>query len=158
MTVHSAQANFAPVSQVTDTLGVNDPEVGTRLRYDDEDYIFVYNAGNSQISKGQAAIVSAVTGYSVTVSSVTSVDFAVGVVKHATLTTGTYGWLLTKGFGKVQAHADVSFAAGALAILADNGFVTNKTISTGFVGPVFAKMMGAAASGTSGDAYICVGN
>lgn len=158
MAVYSAQANFAPVSQVTSSLGVNDPEVGTRLRYGDEDYIFVYNAGNSQISPGYAAIVSAVTGYSVTVSSTTSVDFAIGVVKHATLTTGTYGWLLTKGFGKVTAEANMSFAAGALAILAADGTVTNKTISTGFVGPVVAKAMAAIASGASGDAYICSGN
>jgi hypothetical protein len=158
MSVYSIQANFAGVSQVTSSLGPNDPEVGTRLRSGDEDYLFVYNAGNSQINPGHAAIVSAVTGYSVTVSSVTSVDFAVGFVKHATLTTGTYGWLLTKGFGSIEAEASASFAAGALAILAADGTVTNKTISTGFVGTVCAKAMEAIASGASGQAYICTGN
>lgn len=157
MAVYSEILNFAGVSQVTQTLGPNDPEVGTRLRSGDEDYIFVYNAGTTQISPGYAAILSAVTGYSVTVSSTTSVDFAVGFVKHATLTTGTYGWLLTKGFGKMTAEANMSFAAGALAILAADGTVTNKTISTGFVGPACAKAMAAIASGASGDAYICTG-
>jgi hypothetical protein len=157
MTVHSIGANFAGVSMVTATPGVNDPEVGTRLRYGDEDYVFVYNAGNSQISTGYGAILSAVTGYSVTVSSTTSVDLCVGVVKHATLTTGTYGWLLTKGFGKVVAQADASFAAGALPILAADGTVTNRTISTGFVGNILGKTMGAIASAGSGDCYISVG-
>jgi hypothetical protein len=65
---------------------------------------------------------------------------------------------LTKGFGSIEAEASASFAAGALAILAADGTVTNKTISTGFVGPVCAKTMEAIASGASGQAYICTGN
>jgi len=157
MTVHSIGANFAGVSMVTKTLGVNDPEVGTRLRYGDEDYVFVYNAGNSQISPGYGAILSAVTGYSVTVSSTTSVDLCVGVVKHATLTTETYGWLLTKGFGKVVDQVGNGIAAGNLVILAADGTVVAKTISTGFVGPVLGKTMGAIASASSGDCFISVG-
>jgi hypothetical protein len=157
MTVHSIGANFAGVSMVTGTLGANDPEVGTRLRYGDEDYIFVYNAGTTQISPGYAAILSAVTGYSVTVSSTTSVDLCVGVCKHATMTTATYGWLLTKGFGKVVDSVGNGIAAGSIVILAADGKVTAKTVSTDFVGPVLGKCMGAIASASSGDCYISVG-
>ena len=93
---------FAPISMVTATLGANDPEPGYRATVGDEDYVFVYNAGNSQISPTYGAVLSAVSGYSVTVSSVTSVDFLIGVCKHATLTTATYGWLMTRGFCQVE--------------------------------------------------------
>jgi hypothetical protein len=154
MTVYSIQANFAGVSQVTSSLGPNDPEVGTRLRSGDEEYLFVYNAGNSQISPGYAAVVSAVSGYSVTVSSTTSVDYPVGVVKHATLTTGTYGWLLTKGFGQVTMRADNSCAVGGLLVLGDDGTVAQKSISTGYPAAAFGKAMAAIGSGVSGTAFL----
>jgi len=154
MAVYSIGANFAGVSQVTATLGVNDPEVGTRLRSGDEEYLFVYNDGNSQISPGYAAVISAVSGYSVTVSSVTSVDFPVGVCKHATLTTGTYGWLLTKGFGQVTMKADNSCAVAGLLVCAEDGTVAQKSISTGYPAPAFGKAMAAIGSGVSGTAFI----
>ncbi len=90
-------------------------------------------------------------------SSTTSVDFCVGVCKHATMTTATYGWLLTKGFGKVVDSVGNGIAAGNLVILAEDGKVVAKTISTGFVGNVLGKTMGAIASASSGDAFICTG-
>lgn len=154
MAVYSIGANFAGVSQVTATLGANDPEVGTRLRSGDEEYIFVYNAANSQILPGDVCVVSAVSGYSVTVSSTTAVDLAVGVCKHATLTTGTYGWLMTKGFGQVNMHADNSVAAGGMLVCGDLGKFFNKTISTGVPTPIIGKAMAAIASGASGTAFL----
>jgi hypothetical protein len=156
MAVYSIEANFAGVSQVTASLGVNDPEVGQMLRSGDEEYIFVYNAGGSDITPGDAAVVSAVSGYSVTVSSTTAVDFAIGVCKHATLTAGTYGWLMTRGFGQVNMHANNSVAAGGMLVCGDAGKFFNKTISTGVPTPVIGKAMAAIASGTSGTAFLKV--
>lgn len=157
MAVYSSEANFAGVSMVTATPGVNDPEVGTRLRYGDEDYIFVYNTGASQISTGFGAVVSAVTGYSVTVSSTTAADIAIGFCKHATIAAGSYGWLLTKGFGKVTDASGNGIAVAGMLTLADDGKVQIKTISTGFMGNAIGKAMGAIASAGSGDAYINCG-
>lgn len=146
--------SFGSVSMVTATLGNNDPEVGQTRRVGDEDYIFVYNTGNSQISVGRAATVSGVTGYSVTVSSVTGVDFAVGVCKHATLTTATYGWLLTKGFTQVQLAANDSATTGDVLRLAlDGGFALASNV-TGNASPVIAKAMTGAASNTSLAAFV----
>lgn len=145
---------FGTVSMVTSALGPNDPKVGDRTLDGDEEYLFVYNTGNSQISPGHAATVSAVTGYSVTVSTTTSVDFVVGVCKHATLTTATYGWLVTKGFTPVQMDANNSAAAGqALAIAADGKFAL-KSNSTGYPCPTLGKTIDAIASGASGYAFI----
>ena len=145
---------FAPVSQVTATPGANDPEVGTRYREGDEEYVYVYNAGGSQISPGYGAVLSAVSGYSVTVSSTTSVDMFVGVVKHATLTTGTYGWLLTKGFSEVKMEASNSCTAGQLLCPAADGTFALKSNSTGYPAPTAGKAMAAIASGASGTAFI----
>lgn len=153
MALYGDLAVFGGVSQVTATLGVNDPEVGTIFRQGDEEYIFVYNNGNSQISVGQAAIVTAVTGYSVTVSSTTQVDHPVGVVKHATLTTGTYGWLLIRGFGPAKVVANSTVAAGDLLMLGGDGLWSNKSIATGNTGNEFGKVVVATASGGIADAF-----
>ena len=113
---------FGSVSMVTASLGPNDPEVGARTREGDEEYVFVYNTGSSTANIGHACVVSAVTGYSVTVSSTTSADFCVGVVKHSGLATGEYGWIVTKGFVNVEMIlASGTVAAGDLLHLAEDG-------------------------------------
>jgi hypothetical protein len=141
------------VSAVTATPST---DLGTRVTVNGKTYQYVYNAGNSQISPGYGAIVSGVSGYSVTVSSTTSADFCMGFVEHATLTTGTYGWLLQEGFCNVHAAGNVAAAAGALIGLAADGAIAPKTISTGFMGNAVGKAMAAIGSGVSGAAFVRV--
>lgn len=160
MTVSSVSpVRFGVVSMVTATLGPNDPEVGTVVREDDEEYIFVYNAGNSQISVGYGAVVSAVTGYSVTVSSLTGIDFPIGVCKHATLTTGTYGWLMKKGFSNFKATPDSGTTAGDRLVLGADGVwgaasVASNVSNTG--GNVFGKAMITTVSAGTGVGYFSI--
>jgi hypothetical protein len=144
------------VSATTTSLGVNDPEPGYRLSVGDEDYVFVYNAGNSTISQGHGAVFSGVTGYSVTVSSVTSTDFLVGVCKHTNIATATYGWLVTRGFVAVEmGSASATVSTGGLLELGDDGEfypVSNTTAN----GPVVGKAMNTIATDASGVAFINV--
>jgi len=147
---------FGSVSMVTSSLGPNDPKVGDRTRSGDEDYLFVYNAGNSQISTGFGATVSAVTGYSVTVSTTTSVDVIIGVCRHATLTTGTYGWLATKGFLTVKMGANNSAAAGDNLTIGTDGAFASVQSGIANYGQRLGKTMGAIASGATGDAFVNV--
>lgn len=144
---------FNSVSMVTATLGANDGELGDLAEVGEEKYILVYNAGNSQISVGHCAVASAVTGYSVTVSSTTMLDVPVGVVKHATLTTGTYGWLLTRGFGPAASVANSGIAAGQLLCAGGDGKLAVKSISTDAPAPVIGKCVVATASGGVADAF-----
>jgi len=141
------------VSNVTAT---NSVEVGTRRREGDEEYVYVYNDGNSEIPPSYGAVISAVSGYSVTISSITSVDFLAGVCKHATLTTGTYGWLVTKGFVQVEMEANNSCTAGQILALAADGEFALKSNSTGYPTPAVGKSMEAIASAGSGTAFISV--
>ncbi len=156
MTVSSlSPVRFGSVSAVTATPGANDPEVGTVVREGDEEYVFVYNNGNSQITVGCGAVVSAVTGYSVTVSSITHTDVPVGVCKHATLTTGTYGWLLRKGFG--PALAGSALVAGDLVCLGADGKWVAKLATTAYsqvvMPAVYGKCMVSAAAAALADVY-----
>lgn len=145
---------FGSVSMVTSSLGPNDPEVGTTRREGDEEYLFVYNTGSSTIGVSYGAVCSGVSGYSVTVSSTTSVDLLMGVCKHVAIPTGSYGWLMTKGFCQVEMEADNSAAAGQLLALAADGEFALKSNSTGYPTPAVGKTMEAIASGASGTAFI----
>ncbi len=162
MTVYSVgPVRFAGVSMVTATLGANDPEIGTVVREGDEEYIFVYNACAQTLPVGQCATVSATTNYSVTVSTTANTDIAVGVVKHTAIPTLNYGWLLTRGFGPVNASAAVSIVVGDMIFPGTNGFFTNvvqtfstfTSITTG-QSPTVGKCVATAASAISvGGAY-----
>jgi hypothetical protein len=153
MTVQQGPVRFCSVSQVTATRGKNDPEVGAVFTEGDETYRYVYNAGNSQISVGECATVSGVTGYSVTVSTTTMVDYVVGVVKHATLTTGTYGFLLVHGYGPAKMVANSGCAAGQLLTVGGDGKLAVKSISTDAPAAAFAKVVLATGSAGVGEAY-----
>ena len=147
---------FAGVSSITNSRGVNDPEVGARTTWNGEEYVYVYNLGSSTANIGHACVVSAVSGYSVTVSSVTNADFAVGVVKHSGLATGEYGWLLTRGFCEVEMSPDNSAAVAQMLNLGPDGGFAQVSNTTGVASPFIAKAMEAMASGTSGTAYVSI--
>ncbi len=121
----------------------------------DERYVFVYNNGTTQISVGNGAVCTATSNYSVTVSSITHTDYPIGVCKHATLTTGTYGWLMTNGF--TQAVALSALVAGdAVCLGADGGWVAKlgTTAYSQVVMPtVFGKCMVSAAAGSLATVY-----
>lgn len=148
---------FESVSSVTAT---NSVDLGSRVDVAGASYVYVYNAGNSQISVGQGAVLSGVSGYSVTVSSNTGAsaaalgDMFVGVCKHATLTTATYGWLMTRGFGSVKAHPSTGLAAGQLLVSGSDGVWAPATFGTNTGGLVQAKCTVATASAGVGEAYI----
>lgn len=147
MPFNSVSVVAEAVSNVTATPSV---ELGTRRTVGGNDYIYVYNsATDTQISPGLGVMLTATSGYSVNVSSVTSTDFMIGIVKHATLTTATYGWVLTKGFCSFVAGADNSFAAGNAIGVGVNGTFALKSSATGYTGNVVGKCMVAQASGAS---------
>lgn len=146
---YEGQIYMESVSAVTAT---NSVEIGTRRIFNSEAYIYVYNAGNSQISTGFFGAVSATSGYSVSVSS-TSGQFAVGVCKHATLTTATYGWLLTAGYvdGVTNGMASTAIAGNEALQLAADGKVCK-----GETGPFIGQATKATASAGSSNMYVSI--
>lgn len=156
MTYYSdSPVRFGSVSMVTSSLGPNDPEIGTVVEEGDEKYIFVYNTGSSTAGVGCGVVVSGVTNYSVTVSSVTHADVPIGVVKHAAIPTGSYGWVMQRGFSTFQAGSAVATANG-LTLGADGTWqaqLTTTAYSQVVQPAVYGKAMGSAASSGTGDAY-----
>ena len=123
--------SFESVSSVTST---NSVDLGTRRHEAGIDYIYVYNSGNAQISQGQMGFLPSASMSAFTASFVVTVSNAasqagcrsvVGVAHNATLTTGTYGWLATRGpvlgvpdASQISANSGVELVPGV-----DGGFV-----------------------------------
>jgi len=109
---------FYGISHVTATLSSKHPEVGTRITHDGEEYVWAYHDCNSDIAPSyMVQLQSGATGMSVTITNTTNTGLPVGIVKHATLTTNTYGWLLTRGHATVEMTAN----SGTVAV---NGYLT----------------------------------
>ena len=128
--------SFESVSAVTASPSV---ELGTERKEGFISYIYSYNGGNSQISKGQYARLDAAalsSGVTVTVSNAVSQaggEFIVGVAHNATFATGTYGWLATKGPVLVALDSgEVSMNSGDILVPGLNGgfVVAPATLST----------------------------
>lgn len=127
------------VSAVTAT---NSVELGARRYSDGIEYVYVYNAGGEEIGPLQGCTVSAVSGYSVTVSSVCGANRLAGVPINATLTTATYGWVAQQGHTNVSGNTQTLVGLGSYLQLGDNG-----TFSTAAV-----DVCGFAASAMTGSA------
>lgn len=149
---------FGTKSLVTTSLGKNDPEPGA-FDFDEDGryYQFVYNDGGASVPVGCGVVPAAgtSTGYSVTVSAATSADIVVGVCRHATLTTGAYGWVVVRGVTSVQMGATSgTVATGGLIEVAANGYGVPVSNTTGNKSPAYAKALNTIASSGTGDAFV----
>lgn len=150
------------VESVSNVTLANSVNLGETRFVNGEEYLYVYNAGVQQISQGQFAVLSANSGFSVTVSSVTGYDMPMGFVKHTTLTTGTYGWLLSRGFTKVQLGTNNSATTSDVLFPGAGGLVGTlgqaQSSVTGLVYQPIGYVVSGAASGSSALAYVrCYG-
>lgn len=112
---------FESVSSVTatPTPGL---DLGTEVMYAGVKYRYVYLDGDTQALPGMGVTVSGLSGYSVTISSVTDInDICLGVVVHSTLTTATYGWVAIQGFVDCRAIPETAVTTGDPITLAGNG-------------------------------------
>jgi hypothetical protein len=127
------------VSAVTASRGSNDPDLGARTNVAGNDYVYVYNAGLA-IGIGQVCTIqSGSSGYSITGSTVVGIDTAFGVAKNAAIANAEYGWVMTRGFSKVECASGVS--GGIQLACGTNGQATDPigAASTATTGTLFAK-------------------
>ena len=117
MNFYSTAVFEESVSAVTATPSV---ELGSRRVWKGEEYVYCYNAGGAAISTSLAlgvVLVTGCSGYSVAATShADTINPCVGVVKHAAIAAGSYGWVMTKGFATVSLVSNVTADYQALAL------------------------------------------
>jgi len=147
------QLHTESVSNVTAT---NSVELGTRRTTGNKEYVYVFNAGGEQASPGQGVIVSALSGYSVTVSSLTETTPVFGVVNEATLTTDTYGWVVVRGHCQLKAPTNTGLAVGDNLSPGDDGVHARITAITGYTNfpSIHGYVTNATASAGTGEGWV----
>jgi len=138
------------VESVSNVTLSNSVDLGTVRIYNGAEYVYVYNAGVQSISTNMLAVMSANTGFSVTVSAVASYDIPVGVAANTNIGTAYYGWLMTKGFCSViNGQASTALAQGAVINATSSGKVIEATGALS--APAFGIVI--QATGSAGVAY-----
>ena len=151
--------NEESVSNVTAT---NSVQPGARRSLGGIQYVYVYNGGGEDINPTYGATLGetvGTSGYTVTVSSTTSISPLAGVVKHATLTTDTYGWLLVNGICTCEVGTTTSLGTAAgehVACLGEDGTVERVTGATGYLALGFGSVyaLGKTAAGGSALCFV----
>ena len=147
--------HFESVSAVTAT---NSVELGTLRMHDGEWYEYVYAIGC--VSMGVGATYSGTSGNSVVATGIVSGEYCAGFVKHESITTGKYGWLMKKGVIDVDngiassapADGDVVYLSTDGKFIAGSGKMA--TAATDFIGGhVIGKVLSAGASGGTGASF-----
>jgi hypothetical protein len=134
---------FETVSQVTQTPSV---ELGTRVINSGEEYVYCYNATGSAVTQGALMIASgAVSGYSLTRSSVASVDLPMVAVKNAALAAGDYFWGLVRGQCRVMS---IAITAGNLVGVGTDGAINTFLVGSFPTGVVVGKALDTATAST----------
>lgn len=138
------------VSHVTAT---NSVDTGTRQWVAGNQYIYVENGSASDAYPGYGMVLEAgASAYSCTISSTTSADLLMGVVKHATIPAGSYGWIVAEGFVNVEAGATLDTSENI--VLGANGAFHPASNATGLLANCVGKALDTIATDASGSAYI----
>jgi len=148
---------FYGVSHVTASLTSRHAQLGMETFDEDGNkYVWMYNDCNSTLPPGYGVVLQSgvSTAFSMTLSSVTSADIVAGVVKHASIPTNNYGFVLTKGIG--VAEALLTIATNVPIEITANGLWAHVSNTTGNLAPACGKSLEEIVTGASGSAYFSV--
>lgn len=139
------------VSAVTAT---NSVQLGTVRWFNGNVYRYIYNKSSSEAGVGKAMVyiganASASSGFSMTVSSVGGDYDLGGIVEHAAIPAGYYGWVLVNG---VVAGCETSSGttAGYNVALAADGRFRSRSATTGDLLPAVGVALTATAASSYG--------
>ena len=148
---------FYGVSHVTATLSSRHPQLGMETYdADGNKYVWMYNDCDSTLPPGIGLVLQSgvSTAFSMTLTATTNANIAVGVVKHASIPTNNYGFVLTRGIGIAEMiTASGTVAANQPIALAANGEWDKVSNTTGNLVPAVGVALAAIISGASGSAF-----
>ena len=142
------------VSQVTQTPSHN---LGERCTFNGEEYVYAYNAGGGSIATTTAKGVKFITnasGYSIAATALTDVysPFA-GIVKHAAMASGDYGWIMVRGFATVSVVSASTGEAKMVALGAAGSFIEASGTTVGGTAAVVGMILSSHNTAAGGSVY-----
>lgn len=140
---------FESVSAVTATPSVG---LGYMRWHDGECYEYVFAA--KTVSMGIGGVYSGASGHTIVATGAVSGEHCAGFVKHESIPSGYYGWLMKKGVVDASnARASTAPSVNQVAYLGSDGkFMTDAIVATSAIdnGHVIGKVLSAGASGGTG--------
>jgi hypothetical protein len=141
--------SFESVSNVTATPSV---QLGQVRFHDGEYYEYVFAA--KELPVGYGAVYSGPSGHTCVTTGAVSGEHCAGWVKNATISSGSYGWLLKKGVVDAKNNrASTAPSVNQVAYLgSDGGFINDALVVTSAIdhGHIVGKVLSAGASGGTG--------
>ena len=127
---------FEYTESVSAVTATNSVALGSQRIENGKWYTYVYNGGTSSCPVAYGVIASSNSSYTVLCSSALG-DMLAGVVVHNSITTATYGWVLTKGPATITLGAGGGVTPATLGggiALQTNGVFTGITACGGGTG------------------------
>lgn len=133
--------NAAPVSFVTSDSAVVVHELGAKVTYKGEDYVFIHNTqANTAIAVGELCALTALSGYSLTNATILAADMPLCVVKHAAIPSAGYGWGLVRGIAEALKIENTA-GTGVLLTVGSGGVAISFLGGSFPTGPMIAKVL-----------------
>lgn len=133
--------NAAPVSFVTSDSAACAHEIGTRVTYKGEDYVFVHNTQpNTALAVGDLCVISGLSGLSVTNATILQADMPICGVKHAPIPSAGFGWGITRGIMEAL-RIENTAGTGVLLGVGSGGVAISLLVGSFPTGAVIGKVL-----------------
>lgn len=131
----------APISHVTSDSAAKKAEVGDRVIYKGEEYVYIHNVmASTAMAVGELGVCSTLSGYSLTNATVLAADLPMTVVKHAAIPSAGFGWGLVRGIAEALKIENTA-ATGVLLGVGSGGVAISYVVGSFATGPLIGQVM-----------------
>lgn len=131
----------APISHVTSDSAAMKAELGARVVYKGEEYVYFHNTmANTAMAVGELGVISALSGYSLTNATIAAADMPLCVVKHAAVPSAGFGWGLVRGIAEAL-KVENTAGTGVLLGVGSGGVAISFLAGSFPTGPMIAKVL-----------------
>jgi len=139
------------ISFVTQDSAAEMPELGCRVLYKGEEYVWFHNVtASTEIQPNKLVTNSLLSGYSLTVSTVSG-GIALAATKHVTIPSGGYGWGLVRGLNQMTCTS--TLVSGVMIAVGDDGAVRTGVSGSFPTGMIIGQTL---SSATSNGEALCI--
>jgi hypothetical protein len=131
----------APISHVTSDSAAMKAELGARVIYKGEEYVYFHNVmANTAMAVGELGVQSALSGYSLTNATTLAADLPLVTVKHAAVPSAGFGWGLVRGVAEALKIENTA-ATGVLLGVGSGGVAISLLVGSFPTGPCIGKVL-----------------
>lgn len=130
-----------PISHVTSDSAAAVAELGARVIYKGEEYVYFHNAqASTALAVGDLCVTTALSGYSLTNATTLAHDMPLVTVKHVAIPSAGYGWGLVRGIAEALKIENTA-ATGVLLGVGSGGVAISFLVGSFPTGVCIGKVL-----------------